>query len=531
MNNLKICFLPITIVLALTLSSNVFGQWIHSNGIPSSVVGSFATQGSKLFAGTINGVFLSNDSGATWAPVNFGLTDTVISELAAGSSDLFVGCQDGIFCSTDSGESWRPINNGLPTIPAELQFSSAHALAVTGTNLFAALGGGSFRSTNNGTSWTSLDTVLNGGASSFQVSGSNIFALGPAGIYISKDNGTSWQAINTHVNDQTSSGFAVRDSTIYAFLADTLYRSTDNGTTWNGSWIPFNNNAVFALAKSDSNLFAGLYIGGVFLSPDNGLSWTAVNSGLTNLRVVSLVVFGQNVFVGNGEGYSIWHRPLSEMINPAEAAGDTQIVTFNGAGPTNLTLFGDSARYSAHRINFKNNTNASIVIKSAELTRANNQFSISQTLHSLPYTLSPGETFSIIVHFSGNTSGTLYFDTVYVTTNQPLTSVSVSLKGVSFSSSASGVPQNSQISPQKIQSYPNPLTQSTKISFTSAESGAAEVTIVNLLGSEVARLFSGEIAAGEHSFEWDASGAASGTYWCEVRMNGRVVRSAMVVAE
>jgi hypothetical protein len=51
-----------------------------------------------------------------------------------------------------------------------------------------------------------------------------------------------------------------------------------------------------------------------------------------------------------------------------------------------------------------------------------------------------------------------------------------------------------------------------------------EVTIVNLLGAEVARIFSGELSAGEHSFSWDASGAAAGMYECVVRVGGSFQR-------
>jgi flagellar hook assembly protein FlgD len=94
---------------------------------------------------------------------------------------------------------------------------------------------------------------------------------------------------------------------------------------------------------------------------------------------------------------------------------------------------------------------------------------------------------------------------------------------------ASSVAEQQTISTD-IQSYPNPLTQSTKISFTSPESGEAEVTIINLLGSEVARLFSGRLSAGAHSFEWDAGQAAAGTYFCVVRTSGGVQRVAMVVS-
>ena len=40
-----------------------------------------------------------------------------------------------------------------------------------------------------------------------------------------------------------------------------------------------------SLAVSGTNLFAGTDGGGVFLSTNNGTSWTAVNTGLTNTDV------------------------------------------------------------------------------------------------------------------------------------------------------------------------------------------------------------------------------------------------------
>ena len=94
---------------------------------------------------------------------------------------------------------------------------------------------------------------------------------------------------------------------------------------------------------------------------------------------------------------------------------------------------------------------------------------------------------------------------------------------------ARGVPVSSGVStPSPIQQsldiYPNPFSQSTQITFTSPLAGYAEVFIVNMLGVEVAQLFSGELGAGEHSFAWDADGTSAprGAYECLVRMNGQV---------
>ncbi len=87
--------------------------------------------------------------------------------------------------------------------------------------------------------------------------------------------------------------------------------------------------------------------------------------------------------------------------------------------------------------------------------------------------------------------------------------------------------RNSNVS---LQSYPNPFTHSTTISFSSESQGYADVSIVNLLGSEVSHLFSGELAAGEHSFVWsNPTGLPDGTYECLVRMNGHLQTLPMVL--
>ena len=66
------------------------------------------------------------------------------------------------------------------------------------------------------------------------------------------------------------------------------------------------------------NLFAGTN-GGVFLSTNNGTSWTEANNGLTNTPV-ALVISGSNLFAGT-DSNRVWRRPLSEMITGVENEG------------------------------------------------------------------------------------------------------------------------------------------------------------------------------------------------------------------
>ncbi len=81
-----------------------------------------------------------------------------------------------------------------------------------------------------------------------------------------------------------------------------VFLSTNNGTSWTAVNTGLTYTYVLSLAVSGTNLFAGTDGGGVFLSTNNGTSWTAVNTGLTNTTVWSLAISGTNLFAGTSSG-------------------------------------------------------------------------------------------------------------------------------------------------------------------------------------------------------------------------------------
>ena len=83
--------------------------------------------------------------------------------------------------------------------------------------------------------------------------------------------------------------------------------------------------------------------------------------------------------------------------------------------------------------------------------------------------------------------------------------------------------------PTKI--YPNPFSQSTSIKFTSSDRAFTQVSIRNLLGSEVARLFTGSLDAGEHVFSWDAQSMPPGMYVAMVKIGGEVREIPMMLVK
>ena len=68
--------------------------------------------------------------------------------------------------------------------------------------------------------------------------------------------------------------------------------------------------------------------------------------------------------------------------------------------------------------------------------------------------------------------------------------------------------------------YPNPFNPRTTISYALPAASQVDLRIYDLLGREVARLVSGEQAAGYHEAVWEAGRFASGVYVYRMRVEG-----------
>ncbi|MGD0037788.1 MAG: FG-GAP-like repeat-containing protein, partial [Bacteroidota bacterium] len=105
-------------------------------------------------------------------------------------------------------------------------------------------------------------------------------------------------------------------------LSNGVFVSTNNGSSWTSTGLNTYNVRSFVVAGS--NVFAGTS-GGVFISTDNGLSWNGVNTGLANSNVQALIMSGTILFAGtNGGGVF-----LSAHNGATWSAANTGISTVN----------------------------------------------------------------------------------------------------------------------------------------------------------------------------------------------------------
>jgi hypothetical protein len=113
-----------------------------------------------LFTFLVGTAIKSLDSGATWTTLDFPIP-TSVNTLAAGRIDLdriFAGTPDGVFLSQDGGETWALSNEGL----TNLQVASIAVGPTADSIVYAATPEGVFRSDDGGVSWiqTSLKTSV-----------------------------------------------------------------------------------------------------------------------------------------------------------------------------------------------------------------------------------------------------------------------------------------------------------------------------------------------------------------------------------
>ena len=63
------------------------------------------------------------------------------------------------------------------------------------------------------------------------------------------------------------------------------------------------------------------------------------------------------------------------------------------------------------------------------------------------------------------------------------------------------------------QNYPNPFNPNTTIAFSLSEATEVKLKIFDMLGKQVATLFSGKLSAGQHKLSWHAMNMPSGIYY------------------
>jgi photosystem II stability/assembly factor-like uncharacterized protein len=103
------------------------------------------------------------------------------------------------------------------------------------------------------------------------------------------------------VSGFNNSGAGFPGTTVFAGSDSGVYRSIDTGMSWTEVNTGLTNTTVRTLIATSSGLFAGTG-GGVFRSTNTGSTWVAVNSGLTNLSIRAFSFRSGSLYAGTDGG-------------------------------------------------------------------------------------------------------------------------------------------------------------------------------------------------------------------------------------
>ncbi len=150
------------------------------------------------------------------------------------------------------------------------------------------------------------------------------------GLFKSTDGGAHWTPINTGLTDLFVNAIVADGSgSIYVGTGEKepgssavggarIYKSSNGGSTWSAVFSsPGEHVCVTALAVDGGGIvYAGTLGHGVLFSANGGLSWTPCNSGLTGLKVQTLVAHGSIIYSGT-EGEGIFRLVPSQVAGPS----------------------------------------------------------------------------------------------------------------------------------------------------------------------------------------------------------------------
>ena len=299
---------PLTDTRTVAITVNGEGVWTPTAGPDGGTITAFLQVGASLFAGTEgDGIFRTNNNGATWTSINQGLGNGFVRAFAVDSGGAIVaGTDGGAFRSIDNGNTWTGLNSGLPSF-------GVRALVLSLNTVFAGTdGGGIFRLNSATNSWTAVNTNLSNPTIRALVNVGEVLYAGTlgGGVFTSIQ-GQDWgvQPFNLGLPDLFVRALALRS----AAGATVLVAGTQQGGVFQrilgqNNWTPLNaglgNPSITALAVSGNLLFAGTRGGGVFRFDftDARQTWLSANTGLANPMVRSLIAAGPMVFAGTQEG-------------------------------------------------------------------------------------------------------------------------------------------------------------------------------------------------------------------------------------
>jgi len=305
-----------------------------------------------LFAGTLEGVYRTLDSGGTWSLISPEGSNEIheIASLAVdprNSQILFVGTWHLPWKTTDGGKKWTNIKKGV------IVDSDVFSIAIDPEKphiVYISACSGIYKSENGGELFRKIQGIPNEARRTRKIEQDPenrevVYAGTTEGLYKTENAGRTWRRMTgpeVVINDVFVDP---HDSSRVLLATDRggVQASTDGGSNFTESNQGISERKVAALLvdRSDpSHLYAGVVndktFGGVFQSTNGGKSWQQLGAGLDGRDVFALAQTKDGAVVaGTNDGIFV--------LDPPADSG-------NGSGPSSAALTWEARNEIANTI-------------------------------------------------------------------------------------------------------------------------------------------------------------------------------------
>lgn len=246
-----------------------------------------ASSSGYLFAGTHQGLVRSFDQGNTWHSLDKNLSPAPIDALTSSSRFLFLASGDGLFRSDDNGEAWTAINRDLLSVQVQCL-----AVDIQGHLFAGSLRHGVFRSPNGGDTWKQVGYFGKTGTGAIASAETTVVGTGtvfseelkPGDLLIALGQTRRVRALDSEHPNSILTIDAPFDAP--GLPEGTPFVLSTGLTNLNVTAL-----AICPCPNNNPIIFAGTAGGGVFCSSNSGDRWQAVNQGLADLTITSLVIY------------------------------------------------------------------------------------------------------------------------------------------------------------------------------------------------------------------------------------------------
>jgi len=261
------------------------------------------TDADKMMCVNDGGVWRSNDRGTTWTNLNSSLTLTQFYRIASDPSNgnhVMGGTQDNGTQKTLGPTIWNATFGGDG---GEICFHSQNSDYVLGESQNTNLR----RSSNNGSTWFSVSGLNGSGAWVGPIlshpTDAGIFYTAREKVFRSTDWGENWSAISTGTSGviREMSISKTSPNIMYATSGGTIYKSTNGGNNYtnvSGS-LPTRTITSVYVDPSNSNIvfvtFSGFGSSHIYKSSDGATSWQNITGNLPDSPTNDILIMPNTI--------------------------------------------------------------------------------------------------------------------------------------------------------------------------------------------------------------------------------------------